>query len=350
MDRQDYGFGDRLLHRLALGITPIARASFDVDALVSGRHETGEEGRHVFVSGLARAGTTILMRTLYETGAFRSLTYRDMPFVLMPCLWKRMSRPFRRSRAAQERAHGDGILVDFDSPEAFEEVFWRVFCAEDYIAADHLRPHDVDEDVLDAFRAYVRRIVACADNPGLRRYLSKNNNNLLRLGALHAAFPEALIVIPFRDPLQHARSLYNQDRKFRERHAVDAFSRDYMRWLGHHEFGLTHKPFRFAGNEPVVLADYTPADINYWLAIWINTYNHVLATAPDGCRFFCYETFCADPSAALGPLLAAAGLEPVTDGLDAMIRTPPAGDTQGAHGALLDQALQIYARLQARTA
>jgi hypothetical protein len=348
LDRQDYGFGDRLLHRLALGITPIARASFDIDALVSGQRDTNEAGRHVFVSGLARAGTTILMRTLYETGAFCSLTYRDMPFVLMPCLWKRMSRPFRHTREASERAHGDGIQVNFDSPEAFEEVFWRIFCAPDYIAADHLRPHDVDDEVLDAFRAYVQRIVACADNRGPERYLSKNNNNLLRLGALRQAFPGALIVIPFRDPLQHARSLYNQDRKFRERHAADTFSRDYMRWLGHHEFGLTHKPFRFTGQEPVSLQDYTPDDINYWLAVWINAYRHVLATAPDGCILFCYESLCSDPAATLGRLFDTAGLPLDTGGLDTLIRKPPAGDMDGASADLLEQAREIYRQLQAR--
>ncbi len=346
MDNQDYSFGDRLLHRLALGVPAIARASFELDTLASGSGGAGQEGRHVFVSGLARAGTTILMRTLYETGEFCSLTYRDMPFVLMPCLWKRLSRPFRRSREEQERAHGDGIRVNFDSPEAFEEVFWRIFCAPEYIADDHLRPHEVNDEVLDAFRGYVQRIVACADNRGPQRYLSKNNNNLLRLAALRKAFPEALIVIPFRDPLQHARSLYNQDRKFRERHAVDTFSRDYMRWLGHHEFGLTHRPFRFAGHGPVPLDDYTPADINYWLAIWINTYSDVLATAPAGCRYLCFESLCTAPEETLGQLFEAADLRLDARGLDRMIRAPQAGDMEGASADLLEQARQVYRRLQ----
>jgi hypothetical protein len=349
LDNPDYSYGDRLLHRLALGMPAIARASFELDGLAKGTGSEANDGRHVFVSGLARAGTTILMRVLYETGGFCSLTYRDMPFVLMPCLWKHLSRPFRKTRQEQERAHGDGIMVNYDSPEAFEEVFWRIFCASEYIDENCLRPHDADDEVLDAFRAYVRRIIDCADNRGPHRYLSKNNNNLLRLASLRKAFPEALIVIPFREPLQHARSLYNQDRKFRARHAADIFSSDYMRWLGHHEFGLTHKPFRFAGYEQVSLEDYMAEDINYWLAVWVNTYSYVLATVPAGCRFLCYESLCTAPAEILGRLLEAADLRLDTSGLDKIILVPQAGDMEGAHTDLLEQARQIYRQMQSQT-
>ena len=32
----------------------------------------------------------------------------------------------------KERVHGDGIKVSIDSPEAFEEVFWKTFSDEEY--------------------------------------------------------------------------------------------------------------------------------------------------------------------------------------------------------------------------
>jgi hypothetical protein len=79
--------------------------------------------KHVFIAGLARAGTTILMRRFYASQAFRSLTYRDMPFVLAPTLWRKLAAQSGRNLVTAERAHGDGILVDIDSPESFEEVF-----------------------------------------------------------------------------------------------------------------------------------------------------------------------------------------------------------------------------------
>ena len=38
---------------------------------------------HVFITGLARSGTTILLNALYKSNIFASLTYSDMPFVLL---------------------------------------------------------------------------------------------------------------------------------------------------------------------------------------------------------------------------------------------------------------------------
>ena len=81
---------------------------------------------HVFVCGLPRSGTTILMRSLYETGQFASLTYRDMPFVVSPNLWSKISDSNIKPMSAKERLHGDNVKVNIDSPEALEEVFWRV--------------------------------------------------------------------------------------------------------------------------------------------------------------------------------------------------------------------------------
>ena len=118
----DYNFGSRLLHRLALGSKAIAQTFFDLETFFNRSFPDSIYEKHAFVAGLARSGTTVLMRTLHASGRFRSLTYRDMPFVLMPNLWKKISYQSKTYTPEKERAHGDGILVDFDSPEAFEEV------------------------------------------------------------------------------------------------------------------------------------------------------------------------------------------------------------------------------------
>lgn len=76
----DYSFLDQLLHRVALQSAAVAEMRFDMDQrMVRNDPEEVVEERHVFVSGLARDGTTVLMRNFYATGEFRSLTYRDMP-------------------------------------------------------------------------------------------------------------------------------------------------------------------------------------------------------------------------------------------------------------------------------
>jgi hypothetical protein len=298
MQGHSYNPAERVLHYLALASKPVAELSFDLNAVLSSRGPQPKvDDRHVFVSGLARAGTTIIMRRLHETGAFRSLTYRDMPFVLCPSLWQRISSPARKDAHATERAHGDRLTVDFDSPEALDEVFWRVFAGSLYIKDDHLCVHAVDADLIEKFRNYVSYILD-AQNPADRRsrYLSKNNNNILRLDAIRAAFPRATIVIPFRDPIQHANSLLEQHVRFSRLQRDDRFIRSYMGWLAHHEFGLAHKPFRLDRQSRCEASPHEVASINYWLERWLEAYAWLLENRPDTSILVCYEDLCGDPS------------------------------------------------------
>lgn len=288
-----YDPATKLLHRLALGSDFVAAAAFDLERALHGRGLTGSsEGNHVFVSGLARAGTTVLLRVLHRTGAFCSLTYRDMPFVLAPNSWARLTALSRRDPAAGERAHGDGITVDADSPEALDEVFWRVFSGPSYIGRGNLEPMEADDAILEDFRLYVALILKRYQTD---RYLSKNNNNLLRLPSLRRAFPRAVLLVPFRDPLQQARSLQTQHRRFVKRQREHPFTRDYMTWLAHHEFGLDHRPFAGIGAD----ADPDAPDLDHWLRQWVAVYGHVWRQAQAGLVdpvFFSYELMCAEPA------------------------------------------------------
>jgi hypothetical protein len=298
MQSHTYNAVERALHHLALGSRLIAEMSFDINLLLSPGHGAAGGGSHVFVSGLARAGTTIIMRRLHETGLFRSLTYRDMPFVLCPNMWERLWHRSRRNIEAVERAHGDRLMVDVDSPEALDEVFWRIFAGDDYIKEDHLQPHRVDGEVIDKFRQYISCVLQCeANGQPKRRYLSKNNNNLLRLRALRDAFPDSIILVPFRDPIQQAGSLLNQHRKFSQLQGEDAFLRSYMKWLAHHEFGLEHRPLWFDSGKTFKPSPHQPDDINYWLESWVRTYGWVYDSRPDNALLVCYEDICSEPAA-----------------------------------------------------
>ena len=66
---------------------------------------------------------------------------------------------------------GDGIKVNFDSPEAFDEVFWLTYCKRKYVKPDHLIPHTPSEKTMLLYRKYIQNIT-----PDNKRYLSKNNN------------------------------------------------------------------------------------------------------------------------------------------------------------------------------
>jgi hypothetical protein len=132
-----YGILERWLHWIALEPASVRHLAFELErqfalpkrpipATSSDKIADPADGA-VYVCGLARSGTTMLLHILDEIDAFRSLTYRDMPFVLAPNLWKQITRHSQKQSVTTERAHGDGILVDFDSPEGFEEVFWHTF-------------------------------------------------------------------------------------------------------------------------------------------------------------------------------------------------------------------------------
>lgn len=336
-----YSALDRTLHHLALGNAMVAEMTFDIDqALARPDAARAGEGQHVFVAGLARAGTTILMRRFHATGAFRSLTYRDMPFVLAPNLWRRLSRLSRRDIARVERAHGDGVAVDADSPESFDEVFWRVFDGPAYLQADRLVPHAPDPDLAERYRAYVGAILT---GSGCARYLSKNNNNLLRLGFLAGTFPRALILVPFREPLSHAASLRGQHRVFAEA-GDDPFVRQYMDYLSHHEFGPGHRPFR-PGPEPAA-PGAAPDSLDYWLGIWIDVYGWLLETAPAGARFVSYEALCRDPGV-WADLARAAGLDGAVPAGEAF-ETRPRPVPEGADPDLVARARAVHDRLLVR--
>lgn len=289
-----YSFLDKILHGLALQAAPIAELTFDIDQRMIGTDpdEIVRE-RHVFVSGLARGGTTVLMRHFHATGAYRSLTYRDMPFVLAPNLWRKLTQFSKRNVAVTERAHGDRIFVDIDSPESLDEVFWRVFASGDYITKTHLKPHSPDPDTTRKYVCYVNAILS-AQGARVLRYLSKNNNNILRLNGIRRAFPQALLLIPFREPLSHAGSLLRQHRRFTKMQAEDRFIRSYMTWLAHHEFGHDHRPFRFGEDGQPHVSPRATDTIEYWLEMWCETYQWLDRSAPEDAIFVRYEDLCTN--------------------------------------------------------
>lgn len=334
-----YSALERALHHVALGNFAMAETLFDIDQALSRaarRDVTG--GRHVFVCGLARAGTTVLLRRLHASGAFRSLTYRDMPFVLAPSLWQRLALRSRRQTVATERAHGDGIRVDADSPESFDEAFWRVFDGPAYIKSDRLVPHAPDKDLVAGYARYVGAVLASSgDVAADRRYLSKNNNNALRLQALARAFPRALFLVPFRRPAAHAASLMRQHQRFVAMQRDDPFVLKYMNWLGHHEFGLGHKPFHADHDEP---AGGDPATLDHWLEQWLRMYGWLMETAPPTARFVAYERLCADPAVWDG-IVAAARLGPGGHAAEPFVA---AGTKPDEHPtpALLERAEALY--------
>jgi hypothetical protein len=227
-----------------------------------------------------------------------------------------------RALPPAERAHGDGIMVDYDSPEAFEEVFWRTFCPQPAGARDFGTAQPTPE-AMAAFADY-RAVVAnprgerAAAAPA-KRYLSKNNNNVMRLAAL-AGEPTAAILVVYRDPVDAARSLLRQHQRFCATHEEAPFTRDYMGWLAHHEFGRDHKPFGFA--LPRMDASLSPDRPDYWLDYWNAVHEHVLGQLGPRIHLVDHDRLCAGPVPMIAAVLAAIGSQADAAALAAEIRAP----------------------------
>lgn len=143
---RDYGFFDQLIHRLVLSGRPVREMMFDAETAIFRKVVNDAPINNVFISGLARSGTTALLNGLFQSNVFASLTYRDMPFVLAPNLWNSLSRSKKRNATLRERAHKDGVMINVQSPEAFEEVFWSLFDQTDVGAGSSLKVHEILSD------------------------------------------------------------------------------------------------------------------------------------------------------------------------------------------------------------
>ena len=66
----NYSWLQQKLHQLALSSQFIREMMFDVESSAISINKTGDN--HVFVSGLPRSGTTILLNALYESNEFSS--------------------------------------------------------------------------------------------------------------------------------------------------------------------------------------------------------------------------------------------------------------------------------------
>ena len=304
-----YGAMAQLFHHLILDHYHIGKALLKRQ-IKSVEHPVESGGvSAVLVTGLARAGTTALTRTLSERGPFRSLDYSNMPVLLAPRLWAKFYRPSRKEQ--QERAHGDGIKVGLASVEALEEYFFKVISGDRFVKKDRLVLYELSAEENEQYRRYFKSL--CKDG---EVYLAKNNNAVLRLPSLLAQNPDVKVFVMVREPLQHAYSLYKQHLKFSNEQAEDPFVLTYMNWLGHHEFGLGQLPFDLGA-----LGDERDREkLDFWLERWIEYYHY--AQGLDGVEFIRYEEFLARPSQVVERIAKATRMTINTENIPVFEKTP----------------------------
>lgn len=273
--------------------------------------------RPIYVAGLARSGSTILLETLARHPQVATHRYRDYPPVFTLYLWNRwLDRVPRRAEQAVERTHQDGIAVTSESPEAFEEVLWMVFFPTLHDPAySALLSRSTRQPAFEAFyRDHIRKLLAVRARS---RYVAKGNYNLTRLGYLHSLFPDARFVIPVRNPVWHLASLMKQQALFVQGQRGNPSALRHLQRVGHFEFGLDRRPINTGNAEAVgeVLDLWQHGeDVTGWARYWalIHTYLADLLEADDALRQAChivrYEELCETPSSTIAAVLAHCGL------------------------------------------
>lgn len=349
-----YGAADRFAHMLAFSGPGFQKTTAKVDDYVfKKRVKEFEAAPPIFITSLARGGTTSLLNALSQVEGMATHLYRDMPFISAPYMWNGLGNLMNREVTQVERAHGDGLTIGLDSPEAFDEIFWHLFWPEKYDRGQIGIWHETDfrPDAQDFFKLHFRKIcylragktVANGDVP--LRYLSKNNANIARLRLLPDLFPGCKIVVPLRHPGAHAWSFLRQHRNFLERQSEDDFVLRYMRDIGHLEFGLLHQPMAFPG---LAVDGHELDDPNYWLAYWIAAFRDVLEQS-DKCHIVTQNDLRARPNEVLPALAERLDINSGIMDFRPFFRAEPDLEmTEGFADNLLREANSIYEALAGR--
>ena len=350
-----YSNTDRMLHRIAFHTGPAQIGLANIESRAFARQLNGCPAENpVFITALPRAGTTLLLNCLSDHPRLASHCYRDMPFVLIPCLWNRFSNHFFKEGVRNERAHGDGMTIDFDSSEALEEVVWMNYWKHQYLA-DRIQTWGgtSNHDFLSFFREHMRKIIYIRRDREAAdvRYVSKNNLNAARIDFLHSHIPDATFIIPFRDPVQHAASLLRQHQNFLKLNRQDPFIAEYMTAIGHFDFGANLRPIDFDGwLDSRATIDY--GDLSFWIEYWQACYTHLLDRAAEcpAVLFVDYDRLCRQPDqdlALLGRALELENLDPLLHHARDIrsVRTHEV-ELPNADSGLIESAYSVHARLQ----
>ena len=250
----NYRWYQKILHELML-----SQKFFRVQAFLAEHFfyncKDQKTDQHVFICGLPRAGSSILLNTLYEKRVFASITFRDVPFILAPNLWGNFVDLFKKPRIKNvPRAHDDGLMISEFSPEAFEEVFWDTFDQR-------------ENDIIEKFKLFINSVQIRYNKD---RYISKNNQNVRRIELLAREFTNSQVIILFRSPVEQCGSLLQQHKSFLEIDNFSPFVNRYMKLIGHKEFGVDYDPYI---RESLQYPNYL--DINHWIEQWIFMYQEL---------------------------------------------------------------------------
>jgi hypothetical protein len=269
--------------------------------------------RPIWVTGLVRSGSTLLIDFLAQHRDIATHRHRDYPFVVTPSWWSLAYALTPRLPARpRERAHGDGLLVTPDSPDAYEEMIWPL---ADLVSSERFAM---------LHRDHLRKIQYVRRRP---RYAAKAHRHAGRIEKLRAMYPGARFVIPVRDPVQQVASAMRQHARFLDAAARNPRVARHMASAGHTEFGPGREPPSAASEEEAVAIAEAWAggdEARGWALAWRSVYGVLRRDAGPDALWLPFEDLCLSPAASLRRVLEFAELpdDGHAERFAAMVRAP----------------------------
>lgn len=287
-------------------------------SIFSSQYDFPKIEKPVFITGLARSGTTILLELLARNPHFTSHQYRDFPLLQTPIWWNWFyNQSTRNNQDPVERYHQDRIMITPDSPEAMEEILWMASFPEchNQLYSNILDDQTQNPDFELFYKDHIRKLLYIRAG---QRYLCKGNYNFLRLGYLNKLFPDAKFIIPVRQPENHIASLQKQHVLLCQKEQEDPGALAYMQLAGHYEFGLDRRPANVNNLELTKeIESYwsNGQDIRGWAVYWSSLYQYLadlLSTNPvirEQTIVVHYEQLCRNPEEILSKIYTHCNIE-----------------------------------------
>ncbi len=275
--------------------------------------------RPTYITGMARAGTTVMLEMLSQHPDVATHQYMHMVLPYTPRIVAKIADYLPIMTKPTERMHKDGLVVTRDSPEAVEEIFWQKYFNN---AMDESLSNVLDESISNQkfelfYREHLKKLIAYQH---ATRYVAKNNYNVTRMAYILKMFPDARFILMIRNPFNHIASLSKQDKLFAELEGNDPRLLDWTKVIGHREFGTGRVCINPADNDVVLKIrelwesseTYAQGWAVYWAAIYSLMHEHLeknprIAKAALVVR---YEDLCKSPSEQIDEIVSHLGLDP----------------------------------------
>lgn len=252
--------------------------------MLGSRYRAATVDRPVYVTGLARSGSTIVLEYLSRIPGVASHQYRDYPAVYTPYLWNLLldNVPLPDD-TPKERCHRDGIMVNLSSPESAEEVLWATFFRGLHdVSRSNILDQNTSNPAFERFyREHLRKMLVIRNG---KRYVSKENYCFSRMRYLLKVFADAKFVLLVRDPMRHVPACIKTSGQVKAAQRKYPYVIEHFKDAGHYDYGLDFRPVNVDGagaNDDIMELLKSGDEARAWARYWDRTYRylHTLITS-----------------------------------------------------------------------